>query len=121
MRGDPTGPGIAGWDEVESQRQQTQGDELQPDEGKATATEGRSEAVAGAGRGRRPGRRPPVRRQARRRVAGGTAAARDPAGQDQRGQASRRATGAGPGNRGGKSAAEAKRAKPEDKDQYNFT
>ena len=48
-----TGPGVAGRDEVESQRQQTQGDELRPDEGEATATEGRSEAVAGAGRGRR--------------------------------------------------------------------
>ena len=50
---DQTGPGVAGRDEVEGQRQQAQGDELRPDEGEATAIEGRSEAVAGTGRGRR--------------------------------------------------------------------
>src|SRR6266704_5503431 len=53
VRVDQTGPGIAGRDEVEGQRQQAQGDELRPDEGEATAIEGRSEAVAGASRGRR--------------------------------------------------------------------
>ena len=40
-----------GWNEGQSQRQQAQGDELRTDGGKAAATEGRSEAIAGAGRG----------------------------------------------------------------------
>ena len=53
VRVDQSGPSIAGRDEVEGQRQQAQGDELRPDEGKATAVEGRSEAIAGTGRGRR--------------------------------------------------------------------
>jgi hypothetical protein len=49
VRVDQTGPGVAGRNEVEGQRQQAQGDELWPDEGEGTATEGRSEAVTGAG------------------------------------------------------------------------
>ena len=47
------GPCVAGRDEFESQREQTQGHELRPDDREATASEGRSEAVAGTGRGRR--------------------------------------------------------------------
>ena len=38
---------------LKANRQQAQGDELRPDEGEATAVEGRSEALAGTGRGRR--------------------------------------------------------------------
>ena len=41
----------SGWNEGKSQRQQAQGDELWADAGEAEATEGRSEAVAAAGRG----------------------------------------------------------------------
>src|SRR6266478_2755223 len=70
------------------------------DEGKATATEGRSEAVAGCGRGGRRGGRLSVRQPARRRVSGRTAAARVSAGQDQGSQESPRATRAGQGGRG---------------------
>ncbi len=56
-------------------------------------------------------------------VAGGTAAARDSAGQeDQRSQEGAGATGAGQGARRRQAnAEEAKLAKPQDKDQYNFT
>src|SRR5271163_3808141 len=99
VRLDQVGQDIAGRDEGEGQREQTQGHELRPDDREATATEGRSEAVAGAGRGRRRGGRSRVWRQARRRVAGGAAAARDSAGQDQRSQEGAGTTGAGQGAR----------------------
>jgi hypothetical protein len=121
VRLDPVGQDIAGRDEGEGQREQTQGHELRPDDREATATEGRSEAVAEQAEaadeaedreyGDKRGDELPE--QLRRRE---TRLARIKEAKKVLEQRARDKAVAE-----GKNAEEAKLAKPQDKDQYNFT